>query len=142
MSDTTAPRRVFREIIDPPMHVAGFDTLAQAVDFIAACIEADSAPVLFKRTVVSERSTRRFDLGDRIVTMEDSAGDDFARQVFPSLRQQHERMDLRVRYDGRCFPADAQRLKLGGHDSELGHIHIDFIRRDNGWVIERIWVCR
>ncbi len=40
------------------------------------------------------------------------------------------------------FPCDCVEFKLGGHQSELGHIHIDFAKRDDSWVIKSIWMCR
>ncbi len=45
-------------------------------------------------------------------------------------------------YSGEEFPADKDRFKLGGHDSAIGHTHIDFTRRHGLWRLERIWQCR
>lgn len=45
-------------------------------------------------------------------------------------------------YEGRQFPNDKDTLKLGGHDQELGHIHIDLVRAGDTWKLARIWVCR
>lgn len=58
------------------------------------------------------------------------------------LVDSHVREDLRLRYSGREFPLGAERFKLGGHASELGHLHIDFRRTAAGWVLEKIWICR
>ncbi len=43
---------------------------------------------------------------------------------------------------GRDFPKDASTFKLGGHDKELGHCHIDFVKDGVSWQITRIWQCR
>lgn len=126
---------------DVPVHPRSFGMLAEAIDFIAGCTESDSALALFGETLVSEEPAKTLLIGGRPVALEQPA-ERFARGVFPELRQQHERMDLRVRYKDQSFPTDAESLKLGGHARELGHIHIDFIRRDEGWFIAEIWECR
>ena len=33
-------------------------------------------------------------------------------------------------------------FKLGGHGHEYNHIHIDFVRRPDGWYLSNIWQCR
>ena len=45
-------------------------------------------------------------------------------------------------FEGREFPKDATTFKLGGHDMELGHCHIEFSKKDGSWEIVRIWQCR
>ncbi|GAA5121377.1 hypothetical protein JIN84_00605 [Luteolibacter yonseiensis] len=45
-------------------------------------------------------------------------------------------------YEGRDFPKDATTFKLGGHEMELGHCHIEFSKKDGSWEIVRIWQCR
>ena len=45
-------------------------------------------------------------------------------------------------YAKRQFPEAATTFKLGGHQSELGHIHIDFIREGAAWKLKDIWNCR
>jgi len=117
---------------DAPSDIKCFQSLAEAVDFISDCTESDSAITLFNQTVEAERQTEKYI----------ERPDHFAQWVFPQLRRQYQIMDFRDRYRGRSFPVNAQRLKLGGHDKELGHIHIDFIKRGEGWVIERICECR
>jgi hypothetical protein len=62
--------------------------------------------------------------------------------VIERLLEQHEETPLPQLYEGKEFPENAQRFKLGGHDQELGHIHIDFIKSTNGWEISKIWMCR
>jgi hypothetical protein len=62
--------------------------------------------------------------------------------VLERLRDLNAETPLVQLYAGRKFPADGRDLKLGGHGSELGHIHIDFVRTDRGWEIHRIWMCR
>jgi len=49
---------------------------------------------------------------------------------------------LAILFKDRSFPADKDRFKLGGHDKELGHIHIDFIKVDGLWFLDSIWMCR
>lgn len=45
-------------------------------------------------------------------------------------------------FKDRSFPKNAETLKLGGHDKELGHVHIDFLKIQNEWVLKDIWSCR
>jgi len=45
-------------------------------------------------------------------------------------------------FKGRNFPADKTKLKLGGHNKELGHCHIDFVKVKGHWQLARIWQCR
>ncbi len=45
-------------------------------------------------------------------------------------------------FEGREFPKDATTFKLGGHQKELGHCHIDFVKDGESWQIARIWQCR
>lgn len=59
-----------------------------------------------------------------------------------ALARAHKAHDLRIIYKGRQFPKGGRRLKLGGHESILGHVHVDFERDDNGWFLKRIWQCR
>lgn len=44
-------------------------------------------------------------------------------------------------YAQREFPKDAGEFKLGGHESELGNVHIDFVKQADGWRLKDIWVC-
>jgi hypothetical protein len=49
---------------------------------------------------------------------------------------------LRERYGHLEFPARGDTFKLGGHASELGHLHVDFVRVEGGWRLRDIWNCR
>ena len=62
--------------------------------------------------------------------------------VLERLREQHAATPLTRLYAGKRFPLFGRAFKLGGHDRELGHIHIDFVRAESGWELERIWMCR
>jgi len=66
--------------------------------------------------------------------------------VFKSLQEIHAEVGLRSFYLERsppmAFPPDAQTFKLGGHDEELGHIHIDFRKAGDRWQLEAVWMCR
>jgi hypothetical protein len=62
--------------------------------------------------------------------------------VLDRLRERNAATPLVRLYAGREFPADAQKFKLGGHGKKFGHIHIEFVRSDAGWELQRIWMCR
>lgn len=65
-----------------------------------------------------------------------------AEWVLQRLRERHAATPLPQLYAGRRFPLLGRAFKLGGHDRELGHLHIDFARVESGWALERIWMCR
>src|SRR5438552_2940174 len=62
--------------------------------------------------------------------------------VMGRLREKHAATPLIKLYAGWRFPKSGREFKLGGHDKELGHIHIDFVRSGSRWEIQRIWMCR
>ena len=63
--------------------------------------------------------------------------------VFEQLAWERERTgDLSKLYKDREFPATKDAFKLGGHDAELGHIHIEFVRDGDVWKLKDIWQCR
>ena len=64
-------------------------------------------------------------------------------EVVEMLLNEHRRTGAFTKlYADRHFPSTASTFKLGGHASELGHIHIDFVRDAEGWRLKDIWNCR
>lgn len=59
-----------------------------------------------------------------------------------ALAHAHDARSLDLTYRGREFPRDAVAFKLGGHGAELGHVHVDFMKIDERWVLKEIWLCR
>lgn len=109
-----------------------FSNLSEAVAFIAECLESgDSAELLSELGQAQEYLAQRPDHLEY-----------FSKFVFGALRDVHRRTDLRELYKGRVFPEKSTQFKLGGHMQELGCIHIDFEKRDRGWVLRDIWLCR
>lgn len=95
-----------------------FGSLGQATAFLDSCLEAKDAKRLEDATLQHQSTS------------------------FEALRKVHVRVALSKLYSGKEFPADRDRFKLGGHDSELGHVHVDFLKRDGKWFLESIWMCR
>ena len=60
------------------------------------------------------------------------------------LAQLAEYCPLAKLYEGREFPSGSDdTFELGGHEKELGHIHIDFKKQSSGlWKLDNIWMCR
>ena len=55
----------------------------------------------------------------------------------------HDYLPLAPKYAGRSFPVDSSEETLGGHESELGHIHIVFFKEGAAtWAIRTIFMCR
>ncbi len=109
-----------------------FHTLAEAIAFISECVERDSALELFNQTTFAEKQAEKFA----------TTSDFFSQFIFPPLVKQFQVMDFRIRYQDSAFPETGDTFKLGGHDKELGHMHLDFSRRGKNWVIEGVWQCR
>jgi len=95
-----------------------FATLSQATAFLDSCLEAKDAKRLEDATLQHQSTS------------------------FEALAKIHARIPLAKLYVGKEFPADRDRFKLGGHASELGHVHVDFLKRDGNWFLESIWMCR
>lgn len=114
-----------------------YTTLKKAIEFISECIENDEPQRLFDSILHEE-------------TGFDDGFERWKRFSFPPLRAQFNIMDFRKRYINRKFPTKkdgGDTLTLGGHDKELGHVHIVFARvvvggRRGGWAIVRIFRCR
>ena len=102
-----------------------FQTLSQAVGFIAEVIERKSASELMAQ-----------------FAHEPHYSDSFTDGIFPQLQSLHQAIDLRARYKGKHFPTNETRFTLGGHLKELGCVHIDFEKTERGWVLDEIWQCR
>jgi len=67
---------------------------------------------------------------------------DYGYHALKVLREKHQERSLLERYRGRRFPWLRRRLELGGHAKELGHLHIDFARTSDGWVLDNVFMCR
>ena len=98
-----------------------FETLDAALSFIESQLNEGNATELFN-ACVDDRAT------------------DFMRPlIFERLQAIHADKKLSSMYLDRSppltFPANDKRLKLGGHDQELGHIHIDFQKRGCRWQL-------
>ncbi len=64
-------------------------------------------------------------------------------EVVKMLLREHKRTEAFTKlYKDRHFPSSGDTFKLGGHASELGHIHIDFDREGESWRLKDIWNCR
>jgi hypothetical protein len=77
---------------------------------------------------------------------EDRESDYMRGLILEHPRQINAEVGLRALYldcsRPMAFPQDAEAFKLGGHNKELGHIHIDFRKVGARWQLEAIWKCR
>jgi hypothetical protein len=101
---------------------AAFTALKDAVAFIAGCLDKGDF--------------------DRLAASCSNAARPATKNALESLKRTHEKTPLPKLYEGKEFPADKDAFKLGGHMSELGFIHIDFVRKDGAWCLDSIWMCR
>lgn len=95
-----------------------FDSLRQAVAFIAECLETKDRGRLEAATLMYQVSDLEY------------------------VSRLNARYPLLKLYAGREFPQGGKTFVLGGHRSELGHTHIDFKKRDGRWYIHSITMCR
>ena len=109
-----------------------FHSLESAIAFVSECVETDAAVALFNQTMSAKSQEKKFF----------KEPDYFVEATFPLLKKQFQVMDFRIRYKGHSFPENGKTFKLGGHDKELGHMHIDFLKIGDDWVIDKIWQCR
>lgn len=97
-----------------------FANLSQAVEFLSNALTSDDYDTLS-------------------LACQEGAPDVWVLQRLAEINQDTPLTQL---YAGREFPTQEQQFKLGGHDKELGHIHIDFARTLSGWELQEIWMCR
>lgn len=64
------------------------------------------------------------------------------QQYFSALKDIHLEKDLRRLYADRSFPDDAEFFELGGPFTDLEHKAIQFVKRDEGWVLASIGMYR
>lgn len=112
-----------------------FDSLESAVSFISTRLEANDFDALLRQCEPEPDDPRAVELG--LPTIRERG-----LMVLAELKRRHASRDLRSLYAGRKFPDGDTAFKLGGHDAELGHIHIDFARSVQGWRLRQIWMCR
>lgn len=110
------------EAVTAKTNAPGFVNLPAAVAFIASCLETQDFAKLTQACLSDAQPP--------------------AKHVLTQLKQKHEEQPLPKRYAAKAFPAKGTAFKLGGHDSELGNIHVDFSKQGDRWYLEHIWMCR
>jgi hypothetical protein len=112
-----------------------FATLAEAIDFIAVCLEKNDPQALYAEFSLASRK-------GKIRDYEQFIRASFLNTAFPDLQKRHSQTNIRALYREREFPAAEDTLHLGGHFAELGCIHINFARASRGWTLDEILMCR
>ncbi len=100
-----------------------FTNLQHAVDFIATSLESTNDTVIAS-ACLDIKHQRSFE-GALYV-----------------LRFINKSKPLRDMYADKSFPADKTSFTLGGHNKELGHVHICFIQTNGVWKLENIFECK
>jgi hypothetical protein len=72
------------------------------------------------------------------------APQDQATFVFLAKRLQtlDRKTPLATLYAGRAFPVEGTRFKLGGHGQPWDHLHVNFVKIDDRWVLQSLTQCR
>lgn len=102
------------------MNIKSFTNLEDAIDEISTAIENDTLTTLSSFCI--EELPKEW--------------------ILERLKEKHTTASLRQLYAQIEFPKNEHEFKLGGHDKELGHIHIDFVKNDGSWFLNKIWMCR
>lgn len=105
---------------------ATFGKLGEALQFLAKTIESDDYAGLTAACATPDK-------GPSIAQH---------RAPFDLLKTAHKAKPLAERYSKLEFPAQGDTFKLGGHGSELGHLHVDFVRVNGKWQLQDIYQCR
>jgi hypothetical protein len=110
-----------------PRAVRSFATVAEAVDFVATCLETGTAIQLLAEIYgVSQQVGRTKAVVDRF------------KEVFNQMRILHQTQDLRQRYQSATFPKADDQFSLGGDLAKEADLDVQFVRLDRGWVLSRI----
>lgn len=105
-----------------------FENLGKALQFIAECLDQDAYARLSGMCIGGHKP-------DAVYLAQH-------RRPFNMLKAAHKEKPLLDRYSEREFPKTGDQLKLGGHMSELGCLHIDFVKKDHKWFLSDIWDCK
>lgn len=105
-----------------------FEILADALTFIGKCLDEDEYTKL-AHTCIGGHKPKGVYLAQH-------------RTPFDMLQAAHQKESLLKRYARQEFPKDADTFKLGGHMSELGCLHVDFVKKNDKWFLADIWNCR
>ena len=103
----------------------GFARLAEALAFIQTALEKNDYAALRGACATGEKAC----LAQQ-------------RAPFDQLQAAHQAKPLTERFGKLDFPDQADTFKLGGHGSEIGHLHVDFIRTQGKWQLRDIYNCR
>ena len=113
-----------------------FRELHSAVGFLATMLEHRRFGEL------ADACLQATDLDDAMLQGSLQSKRNYRLRAISALAEKHAAADLRNVYAGHEFPTSESQFKLGGHDAELGHVHIDFQRTSGRWVLREIWICR
>lgn len=118
---------LMRPLTETEAGIKCFQSLSQAVEFIAERLERIEALELMAQLAQISHPVN---------------SDFFIDSLFPELQKHHHELDFRIRYTKIHFPPGEVQFKLGGHMKELGCIHMDFVKIEQGWMLDAIWRCR
>ena len=109
-------------------HTPGsYTSLSVAIQFIAECLDQD-AYVKLSGACIGGRKPKVY-LAQH-------------RKPFDMLKEAHRKQSLQDRYPKRQFPKAESLFTLGGHMSQLGCLHVDFVKKDGNWFLGDIWDCK
>ena len=105
-------------------------SLSEALENWVALLEQDDVKTPAKRWAADEQAAKALE------------------QHWPQLKQCHQDYNYRTWIDGDPHTGrpgarrvgDATKFTVGGH--EFGHLHVNWVKRDNGWRIAGVWMCR
>lgn len=112
-----------------------FLAASQALQFLATNLDGRNYEAISDACIASEMPHDVLPIMGKMPSHRD-----YRLKAIKSLAKRHKEADIRVRYAGREFPEAGAEYKVGGHQD--GHIHVDFVRVNDGWRLKEIWLCR
>jgi hypothetical protein len=111
-----------------PDEVRRFVTLAEAIDFVAECLEQDDVSAL-----ASEIETMQARLA-----YDPDYAQYFIPAIFSQLKDLHEKKDLHSAE----IPGDASEYELRFSGYRLMGMHVCFVKHSDGWIIHDTYLTR
>jgi hypothetical protein len=112
--------------------IQNYNQLSEALDFIARCLEQDQPLALLQEMEGAQGH----------LAYNPDYPYDFTHIVFSQLQDLHREKNLRILYQEQRFPLDKNEFFVGGFDSELWRIHIEFNKADQGRILREFYLSR
>ncbi len=122
------------KMIPPNPAAPTFADLRQVIAFIAARLDAA------EENALCDACARQYPAGRASPNLPTHR--EYRLNAIRALQAIHTRTALPILGAHETFPRDATQYTIGGHAPGWDHVNIDFVKLENGWAIDEIWICR